>query len=111
MRMRTGYSVESQVTGNDTVGGLQFEITRLYRSPKGNDGSRPKEARFTIKLVSNNTELFFKVSHRTRVDELMCWAQKMSNSREYSLMEKGGFQLLFDGIRLIGDSVCFMMTQ
>ncbi|EEU46693.1 uncharacterized protein NECHADRAFT_77326 [Fusarium vanettenii 77-13-4] len=50
MRMRTGYSVESQVTGNDTVGGLQFEITRLYRSLKGNDGSRPKEARFTIKL-------------------------------------------------------------
>ncbi|KAI8721698.1 Ubiquitin-like domain-containing protein [Fusarium sp. LHS14.1] len=100
MPMRTGYSVESQVTGNDTVGGLQFEITRLDPSPKGNDGGEPKEARFIIKLVSNNTELFFKVSHRTRVDELKRRVQKMINSREHPVMEKGGFQLLFDGCRL-----------
>ncbi|UPK96447.1 hypothetical protein LCI18_007382 [Fusarium solani-melongenae] len=52
MPIRTGYSVESQVTGNDTVGGLQFEITRLGRHTRGDDDSESKGPLLNIKLVS-----------------------------------------------------------
>ncbi|KAH7270929.1 hypothetical protein B0J15DRAFT_575823 [Fusarium solani] len=101
MPMRTGYSVESQVTGNDTVGGLQFEITRLDRSPKDNDGSGYEGARFTIKLTDKNTEVFCEVSNRTRVDDLIRVAQNMGSnagkSRRYQAIEKDCFRLLYRG--------------
>ena len=76
--MGSGYSIENQLTGQDLVGGIQFEITpkvkitaKIYKSP----GSRIKESTRDIQVFVEGYAHYaglvnkFKVPETLRVDE------------------------------------------
>ncbi|KAM0418758.1 hypothetical protein ACHAPT_012356 [Fusarium lateritium] len=97
MPMRTGYSVESQVTGDDTVGGLQFEITRLDRLPSATDDRQSRGPKFTIFLHGLIPSFYCSVYETTTVDTLLHVVQKRYNEDGHArITDMGRIRLMFE---------------
>jgi hypothetical protein len=82
--MGNGYSVEAQMTGKDSVGGLQFEVIPLKVRTLGNLDNQADPTHLSIKVKNpQGDEMHFKMKPTTTLSKLMdafCQRENLSGS-------------------------------
>lgn len=75
MSMRTGYTVEAQVIGEDVTGGLQFEITAADMSRLSRETAEKPIKDLFIKVLGGKTILLTDLSSMTTIKEIKALIQ------------------------------------